>query len=130
MKILTLLSPVLVVFALVSVILLVAGEAVGNSGLDANLLLTGNFFLFILSVLSFFLLYRSVKTPSPQSFIRNFYLSFLVKFILVAGITLFYAVSTEKVNRLSVIICMVLYLVYTFIELRIILKESKRNNAQ
>lgn len=130
MKILTLLSPVLLVFALVSMVLLVAGEAVDNNGLDANLLLTGNFFLFILSVLSFLLLYRSVKTPSPQSFIRNFYLSFLIKFVLVAGVTLFYAVSTEKVNRLSVIICMALYLVYTFIELRIILKESKRHNAQ
>ncbi len=130
MKVLKLLSPIFVVFGIITVVLAVARESIIRYGLDADLLLNGNIFLFILSVLSFLLLHRSVKTPSAQSFIRNFYLSFLVKFVLVAGVSLTYALSAEKVNRLSVIMCMALYLVYTFIELRIILKESKQYNAK
>ncbi len=129
MKILKLISPVIILFGLLTVIIAVAREWAAGLGLDPDLLLVGNIFLCVLSLLSFLLLYRSVKTPSPQSFIRNFYISFLVKFILVASASLIYALSAEKINRLSVIICMVLYLIYTFIELRIILKESKQHNA-
>ncbi len=129
MKKLTLLSPILTVFALTTMIVLVARSTINEAGLDAGMLLGGNLFLVVLSVISFLLLHRSVKTPNPQSFIQNFYLSFLVKFVLVAGVALWYALAADKVNRLSVIICMALYLVYTFIELRVILKESKRYNA-
>lgn len=130
MKIVKLLSPVLFVFGIVTMLVAAFKDRLWERGLDPDLLLAGNLFLFSLSVLSFLLLYRSVKTPSPQSFIRNFYLSFLVKFVLVASAALIYGVSTEKVNRFSVLICMLLYLVYTFIELRIILKESKQYNAK
>lgn len=130
MKIVKLLSPVLFVFGIVTMLVAAFKDRLLERGLDPDLLLAGNLFLFSLSVLSFLLLYRSVKTPSPQSFIRNFYLSFLVKFVLVASAALIYGVSTEKVNRFSVLICMLLYLVYTFIELRIILKESKQYNAK
>jgi len=129
MKILKLISPVIILFGLLTVIIAVTRGWAAGLGLDPDLLLVGNIFLCVLSLLSFLLLYRSVKTPSPQSFIRNFYISFLVKFILVASASLIYALSAEKINRLSVIICMVLYLIYTFIELRIILKESKQHNA-
>ncbi|MBX3240506.1 MAG: hypothetical protein KIT80_01325 [Chitinophagaceae bacterium] len=130
MKQIKLLTPTLILFVLLAAALFFAKPAIAGAGLDPDLLAWGNLFLFVLSVLSFLVLHQSVKSPSPQTFIRYFYISFLVKFVLVAGVVLAYAVSADKVNRLSVIICMALYLVYTFIELRIILKESKQNNAR
>lgn len=124
------LAPQIIVFAVLNLFFVFGKSWLQANGLDVNLLLGGNLLLFILSIISFLLLRRSVIAAAPQSFIRNFYLSFMIKFLLVAVTILIYAKTRESVNRLSIIICMALYIVYTFIEVRTILKESKKQNAK
>lgn len=124
------LFPIGIVFTALTAIFLIGKSWFEANGLDVGLLVGGNFFLCILCLVSFLFLRRSVVTASPNVFIRNFYLSFLVKFLLVAITVLVYAKTQQSVNRMSVIICMALYMVYTFIEVRIILKESKKQNAK
>lgn len=124
------LIPVFLFFGTSSSFILLSHDWLHSKGLDSDLLTGGNIFLFLLCMVSFVFLRKSIVTASPQIFIRNFYLSFLVKFMLVAVTVLIYAKTRNDVNRLSVIVCMALYLVYTFIEVRIILKESKKQNAK
>lgn len=49
--------------------------------------------------------------------------------MLVAVMALIYVKTADQVNRMSVIACMVLYLVYTFIETSMLLKSGKQKNA-
>lgn len=98
-------------------------------GFNTQVLLWGNVFLFGLSIISFLLQQKAAKSTSPQLIVRYFYISFLVKLILVATIALIYAKTAPKVNKASVIACMVFYMVYTFIEISMLLKAGKQKNA-
>lgn len=98
-------------------------------GFSVRVLLFGNLFLFGLSLVSFLLQQKASRSASAQLFIRYFYISFLIKLVLVAAVALVYAKTAARVNRISVIACMLLYLVYTFIEISMLLKAGKRKNA-
>jgi hypothetical protein len=98
-------------------------------GFSTQVLLWGNVFLFGLSIISFLLQQKAAKSTSPQLIVRYFYISFLVKLILVAVVALIYAKAATKVNKASVIACMVFYMLYTFIEISMLLKAGKQKNA-
>jgi hypothetical protein len=98
-------------------------------GFSVRVLLFGNLFLFGLSLVSFLLQQKAARSASAQLFIRYFYISFLIKLVLVAVAALVYAKTAARVNRVSIIACMLLYLIYTFIEISMLLKAGKRKNA-
>lgn len=98
-------------------------------GFSVQVLLWGNVFLFGLSIISFLLQKKAAKSTSPQLVIRYFYISFLVKLILVAAMALIYAKTAARVNKMSVIACMVFYMLYTFIEISMLLKAGKQKDA-
>jgi hypothetical protein len=98
-------------------------------GFSVQVLLWGNVFLFGLSSISFLLQKKAAKSTSPQLVIRYFYISFLVKLILVAVMALIYAKTASTVNKMSVIACMAFYMLYTFIEISTLLKAGKQKDA-
>ena len=116
-------------FLLLGALFVLFQQTLTGYGFSMQVLLWGNGFLFGLSVISFLLQQKAAKSASPQRIIRYFYLSFLVKFILVAAVALVYAKTAAKVNRASVIACMVFYILYTFIEISMLLKAGKQKNA-
>lgn len=120
------LLPVCALFLVLSIIIFLSRNALEKYGMDVNVLIWGNVFLFLLSCISFFIQQSALRSGSPQVFTRYFYLSFVVKFILVAVTVLLYSLNTPKVNKASVLVCMVLYLVYVFIELSFVLKSVRK----
>ncbi|HRP54475.1 hypothetical protein [Agriterribacter sp.] len=116
-------------FLLLNALLMLFQQMLTGYGFNVRVLLLGNVFLFGLSIISFLLQQKAAKSTSPQLLIRYFYISFLVKLILVAAMALVYAKTTAKVNRASVIACMVFYMLYTFIEISILLKAGRQKNA-
>lgn len=98
-------------------------------GFSMQVLVIGNLFLFGLSLVSLLLHQRALGSASSQVFVRYFYISLLVKLVLVAVVALIYGKVASGVNRISVIGCMFIYLIYTFIELGILLKAGKQKNA-
>ena len=120
-------SSVFLLFAVISLIIFLVSSFLISYGLDISVLYWGNVFLFILSLVSF-LIQQKVNNPArPQLFVKYFYISFIAKFFMVAIVVLLYSAFAKKINKISVLICMVLYLFYMFIEIRIALKEGKRN---
>ncbi|MGN6491304.1 MAG: hypothetical protein ACTHLE_04855 [Agriterribacter sp.] len=118
--------PVVIFFAVVSLLFFISGSWLTEQGFNQATLLGGNVFLFVLTAISFLLLRKAIASSSPQIFVRYFYLSFTIKFFLVAIVALIYGRMAAQVSRTSIIVCMVLYIVYTFIEMRILLKAGKK----
>ncbi|MFT3700818.1 MAG: hypothetical protein QM802_00485 [Agriterribacter sp.] len=121
--------PVIFVFVIVAVLILLLESALTGYGFNTKTLFWGNVFLFLLSLISFFIQQKGNKPGAPQLFVRYFYISFLIKFLLVAIVVLVFATVAGKVNRSAIIACMALYLVYMFIEIIIALKSGKTNNG-
>jgi len=98
-----------------------------DSGIDATVILFGNFILFAVTILSYWMMQRSFKSTNAQSFMRAMYGSFLAKFFVVAISAFVYImVAKKEVNKPGLFICMGLYIVYTFLEVRSLMKMLKQ----
>ena len=120
------LLPLLIVFLVVNGILLVFRQRMDGLGVDTGTLLTGNVILFIIFLISFLLHARSFANASTQAFLRSVYGGMLLKLFggAIAAFIYIY-LFRDKVNKPALFGCMFLYMLYTFIELRVVLKKSR-----
>ena len=96
-------------------------------GFDPDVLVIGNLILAIVTLISYFLLQRSLKSSNVNSSVRAMYLSFIIKFFVLAIAAFIYIMTAKKdVNRPSLIACAAMYLLYTFIEVSVLTKMMKQ----
>jgi hypothetical protein len=119
--------PVIVLFILINALAFIFKTFLHNQGFGIKFLLTANLLLFCLSLLAFFIQMRGLKSVNMNAFIRSVYASLLVKiFIVIIALAVYLFVTKGKVNRPSLFTAMALYIVYTFIEVRQLMKISRR----
>jgi hypothetical protein len=95
--------------------------------IDQGLLIAGNLVLFLVTLTSFLLLSRGLHAANPHTFVRSMYGSFILKFFAIAIAAFIYIMLAKKaVNKPALIACMFLYVVYTFIEVSVLLKMLKQ----
>ena|SRR5688572_20768113 len=120
------LLPLLIVFLVVNGLLLVFRQRMDGLGVDTGILLTGNLILFVIFLISLLMHARSAESSSTQAFLRSVYGGMLLKLFggAIAAFIYIY-LFREKVNKPALFGCMFLYMLYTFLELRVVLKKSK-----
>ncbi len=98
---------------------------------DGWVLLGGNLILFLATVLSIYFNARQVSGASAPAAVRGMYLGFMLKFFILAIAAFAYIMSVKKeVNKPALIICGVLYFIYTFVEVLLLTRLLKqRKNA-
>jgi hypothetical protein len=97
---------------------------------DQTLLIGGNLVIFSVCLISYYLSWRALRSNNPQATVRAMYGSFMIKlFICVLAAVLYIFSVKQNVNKPALFACMGLYLVYTFIEVSILTKLTKRKNA-
>jgi len=123
------LVPLFFLFVVINTIGIVFRVRLTEKGFDPDVLLIGNFFLCAMTAFSFYVLQKGMKSTTTAGFLRSVYGSFMMKFLLVIVVVFGYAFFySDKINKPSLFSCMFLYLVYTFIETRALLKLSKNTN--
>jgi hypothetical protein len=91
-------------------------------------LLGGNGLLMLVSMLAYILMRKAVISNNPQAFVRAIYGSFMLRFFLVAIAAFIYIMVVKKaVNKPALIACAGLYIIYTAIETRSLMKMLKQN---
>ena len=98
--------------------------------IDNKVLSGGNKILFLLSLISYWLYTRSLRNPNPNAFIRAVYGSMLIKMLVCLLATFIYIKFATSVSKNAIIACLVLYGLYTIVEVAIItqlLKKSPKN---
>lgn len=122
------LRPILILFAAVNVLCASTFNWIRSAGIDPDVLLLGNLIVCILTLISFYLLYKGLFAKSTTGFLSSVYSSFLLKFFVAGIIVVLYSTMTGgKMNMPGVFSSMVLYLVYMFIELRGLLSLIKKD---
>jgi Ca2+/Na+ antiporter len=85
--------------------------------------------LFLITFLSFVLGLRGLKNPNPHAFVRSVYTSMMLKlFLCIIAAFIYIAMYRDNLNKPALFICMGLYLVYTFMEVSILMKLLKEKN--
>jgi len=100
-----------------------------KTGIDSTVVIVGNFIIFLVFIISFWLTIRSFKSVNAQAFVRAIYLGFIIKFFVIALAAFIYImIAREQVNKNALFVCMGLYVIYAILEVRKLtklLKEKK-----
>ena len=102
----------------------------GLEKVDFGVVLWGNVIVAILSLISISLHYITFQKNNPQAFTRSVMAGTFLKLIVVMITVLIYVSVTGKDRNVpGVIVCMGLYILYTFLEVMTTARLNKRKNG-
>ena len=120
-------TPLVVVFLVVALVILFTRTYLQQYNINWQVLSGANLFLYLVTMASLHLLTGGMKAANTQLFLRKAYSGILLKLFGCAGAAFVYIlVAGKNLNKNALLISMGLYLLYSFIENRIVLKESQQ----
>jgi hypothetical protein len=122
--------PIILLFIILNAFIIVFRRSLTSEGFSVDMLIIGNIILFGITLISFILLSRGMKASSTPAFLRSIYGSFMIKFFIVAVSVFGYAFFAKAdLNKPGLFTLMFLYLVYTFFEIKTLMKLSRKGNT-
>lgn len=120
-------KPILIVFLLISVIFLAASSFWESHNIKTGVVLIANGILFIATVLNLYFQFRNLSNPNPNAIIRGIMAGMFLKLFVLAGAVLIYLIAAGDARNVNaVFVGMGLYIVYTWLEVRISLRLNPR----
>lgn len=125
-KLLQPIRPMFIVFILVNALAVTSRSFLLKYNFSQEVLILGNLLLFMVMLVSYFITFRSLHSSNPQAFIRSMYGSFMIKFFFLAIAAFVYIMLVKKqVNKEGLAVCGLLYIFYTFIEIKALMNVLK-----
>jgi hypothetical protein len=119
--------PLVVFFILLNAFFVSGKSLLEKRGIDQSVLILGNSVIFVVTMISFFISQRGLKSANPNAFIRSVYGSFILKFFVFAIAAFIYIqMAKTSVNKPALFACMGFYLIYTFMEVSVLTKMLKK----
>jgi hypothetical protein len=119
--------PILLVFVLSGLFTWLGRPLLADWSADFRVLLVGNGVLFLVTGISFALYTKALHNSNVHAFLRVMYGSLLIKMLVCLLATFIYAfIAGKSVNRNGVIGCFVLYILYTFLEVKILMNMTRK----
>lgn len=119
--------PVVLLFVIVNSFAFSAGNMMRRWNMDQDVLIAGNLLLFAVTFFSFLLAEGGLQKKNPHAFVRAIYSSTMIKLLLcIVAAFVYMAVNKGNLNKAALFTCMGLYLVYTFLEVFILMKLLKQ----
>ncbi len=120
----------LYLFLALSIIFLGLRYTLPPEAVDYRVLQIGNLLLFIVGWISVRMNIKALDHKNVQVFLRLIYGSFMLKFfVLAVGAFIYIAMYKKNINKPALFGCFGLYFIYTFIEVRSVMKQRKKINA-
>ena len=121
------LLPAIVLFIILNGFFLTGKSLLEKWGADQEVLIVGNLILFSVTLISYILSLRGLRSENPNAVVRSVYGSFMIKFFVCAIAAFAYIITAKKdVNKPALFACMGLYIFYSFIEVSVLTKLSKQ----
>jgi len=122
--------PVLFIFVFITAFCITGKKWLVKQGIQQDVVLIGNLLLFAVSLVTYLVNVRSTRSTNPQSSVRAMYGSFMIKFFVLAIAAFIYIMMAKKnVNKPGLMICAGLYILYTALETKALMRliKDKKN---
>lgn len=120
--------PLFVVFIIVNCAVLIFHSQLQKININADVVIGANCILFFISTLSIALHKNACDKKNPNAIVRTMMLASLFKLMIAAfSIVIYIFIAREKRNSYGVFCGLGLYIIYTFIEVRIAGKMRNEN---
>jgi hypothetical protein len=119
--------PLFLLFIITTALFITSRARFAQWDVNTDVLIIGNVVLFAATAVSFYLFSRSMGSKKPLAIVRAVYGGVFSK-MMICLITVFIYVSIagKGVNKAGIFGCMFLYLLYTVLEVAILMKLSKQ----
>lgn len=118
--------PLLLFFVAITVAIPASKSILEQWKVDSTVLLGGNGILFLAIGGSFYFYFKSLTDQKPHAFLTMVYMGLFIKMLLCLFAAFLYIyLAGKQVNKPAVIGCLLLYFVYTALELFILLKAAR-----
>ncbi len=122
--------PLIILFVIINAISIVFKSFMVKHHIDNAVVISANTLLFFISLISLYMQLKSVNNPNPHAMVRGVMGSVVLKLFVLgtaAFLYLYAAGETKSVNALF--ISMALYLIYTWLEVRLALQLNPPKNG-
>lgn len=122
--------PITLFFLFLSLLFIFFRNIFEKWGVNSSVLIFGNLLLYVVTAVTFAISYKGLNATNPHAFVRSVYGSLIIKLFVFAIAAFIYIQSAKTaVNKPALFTCMVLYLVYTFMEVSVLTKllKGKKN---
>ena len=117
--------PAILIFILLTSFFITGKDFLISKGFDQEVLIIGNLFLFLITTVSFWMMSSAMKSKNTHAFMRNVYGGIIIKLFGCMILAAVYILSARKnVNKPALFACMFLYIIYTAIEVKALMKLS------
>ncbi len=126
-RFLSLISPILKVGSLVTVAILAGWSILNGKGINAMVVLIANLILFLATLINLYFQFRNLDNPNPNAIIRGIMAGMFLKlFGLAAAVLIYLLAAGENRNVNAVFAGMGLYIIYTWLEVKISLRLNPK----
>ncbi len=119
--------PLLLLFIFANLLLLVFQRNFATKNVNIDVPIVGNLILFAVSMLNVYFQIKNLNNPNPQAVIRGVMAGTFIKlFVLAAAVVIYLLVAGERKNINGVFVSMGLYIIYTWLEVKISLRLNPK----
>jgi len=123
------LAMIVLVFIVFNGAFVLGRNTLARWGADQGVMLIGNLFLFLITLVSFFIAIKGLKSSNPHAFIRSVYGSITLKlFACMIAAFIYIASYGRELNKPALFTLMGLYLLYTFVEVGALTRLLKQRS--
>ena len=124
--------PLVILFIVLNALFISAKSWLTKYGMSQDVLIIGNSVLFVSTIASLYFHVKGFLHKNIQVFFRSVYGALMIKMFICAAAVIIYAMAAKpNINKPALYVCMALYFVYSFMEVRMVfrlLKQKKENN--
>lgn len=122
--------PLIILFVLINALSIVFKPFMLKHQIDNAVVIASNTLLFFISILSLYMQLKSVNNANPHAMVRGVMGSVVLKlFVLGTAAFLYLYAAGESKSVNALFISMALYLVYTWLEVRLALRLNPPKNG-
>ena len=123
--------PILGLFVALSSLYLLGQKWLEKYGLSFNVLMAGNLILFLVNITSLYFHIKGFLHKNIQVFFRSVYGALMIKMLICAAAVVIYAlIAKPNINKPALYVCMALYFVYSFMEVRMLFRLLKQKQDE
>ena len=122
-------APIVLLFVIINALAIALRSKLAGWNIDPDVLIAGNLFLFAVTFFSFLIAKRGLQDQNANKFMRSVYGSIMFKlFLSIIAAFVYIAFEKKNLNKPGLFTVMGLYLVYTFLEVRVLTRMLKKKN--
>ncbi len=120
--------PLVFIFVSVNALCVIFNDKLDAKDINHLVVQGANLLIFILMFVSAYLHFKALHKANPHAFLRSVLSATVIKLFAIAGAVFIYLLAAgEQRSVYAVLVGMVLYIVYSIVELRGIFRLNKQN---